>query len=223
VTNPVNSAGQGPGKAYLEILVPEGIADPVIPVQFNPTEYQLQKSNNFAEIAIPGLETPPVQYVRGNAHKLTAELLVDTSDTLEDVRKRHVTKLRDLLNINSDLHAPPIVRLVWDGEVFKGVVESLNITYTLFTPEGTPIRAKLNLTLMEYRSVEEQKKATPKFSPDVEKVYIVKRGDTLASVAASVYSDPTLWREIARNNEIMDPRRLPPGLILNLPRLRQIR
>lgn len=217
---PTSSASQGSAKAILEILVPSGDEDPIIPLCFNPTEYQLQKTNNFADMIIPGLETPPIQYVHGAAEKLSAELMVDTSGTLDDVRVRYTNKLRNLMNIKSEMHAPPIVRLTWDREVFKGVVESLNITYVLFTPEGIPIRAKLNLVLKEYRTVEEQVLERPRFSPNVEKSHTVRRGDTLASIAALAYNDVTQWREIARNNNIEDPRRLELGRVLNLPRLR---
>lgn len=218
ISTPIQSAGQG-GKALLEIVVPT-VDDPVIPLCFNPTEYQIQKSNNFAEIAIPGLETPPLQYVRGSSQKLTAELLVDTSDSLEDVRERYTNKLRNLMNINSEIHAPPIVRLVWDGEIFKGVVESLNITFVMFAKEGHPLRAKLNIVLKEYRTVEDQVSETPRFSPDVEKTHTVRRGDSLASIAALAYNDSSHWREIAVSNDIEDPRFLEPGILLTLPRLR---
>jgi len=216
---PVSMLNLGLRKALLQITDPvEEQAD--IPVHFNPTEYQLQKTNNFAEIAIPGLETPPIQYVRGASEKLTTDLLVDTSDTLENVRDKYVNKLRGLLNINGKLHAPPIVRFVWDTEIFRGVLESMNVTYLLFTPEGVPLRAKLAVTLKEYRPVEIQVKERPKSSPDVEKSYTVRRGDTLASIAAAVYRDASAWREIARANRIRDPRRLAAGRVLTLPRLR---
>ena len=36
-------------------------------------------------------------------------------------------------------------RIVWDRQVFVGVLESLNITYVLFTPVGVPLRAKLSV------------------------------------------------------------------------------
>ena len=217
--NAVGSAGQGLKRALLEIVQPR-VDDPIIPLRFNPAEYQISKSNNFAEIPIPGLESPPIQFVRGASERLSAELLADTSDTLEDVRKKYVDKLRNLLRINTELHAPPIVRLAWDGEVFKGVVESLGVTYVLFTPDGVPLRARLSLVLKEYRPVEIQVKDRPTASPDFEKSYVVRRGDTLSGIAAAIYRNPASWREIARANGITDPRALAPGRTLTLPRLR---
>ena len=215
---PVSLLKQGFVKAQLEILEPQGESR-VIPFCFNPTEYQLQKSNNFAEIAIPGLETPPIQYVRGASEKLTAELLLDTSGTLEDVRVKYVNDLRGLMNITKQLHAPPIVRFTWDRQIFKGVMESCNVTYLMFTPDGIPLRAKCSITLKEYRPVEIQLKDPPRSSPDVEKRYVVRRGDTLSNIAAGVYRDSGVWRAIAIANGIRDPRTLEPGRTLVLPRI----
>ncbi|MDB4894313.1 MAG: hypothetical protein JWN15_575 [Firmicutes bacterium] len=218
MANPAQTAGQSLVQAYLEIVAPR-VADPIIPLRFNPTEYQLQKANNFAEIAIPGLESPPIQFVRGASEKMTAEVLVDTSGTLDDVRVAYVNKLRGLLDLNRELHAPPIVRFVWDTEIFRGVLESMNVTYVLFTSEGIPLRAKLALSLKEYRPVEIQIKENPTASPNYDKTYVVRRGDTLSSIAFAVYRDPEVWRDIARNNGIRDPRSLEPGTVLQLPKL----
>lgn len=211
-------AGQSLVQAYLEIVSP-AVANPVIPLRFNPTEYQLQKANNFAEIAIPGLETPPIQFIRGQSEKLTAEVLVDTSDTLQDVRVAYVNALRGLMDLNRELHAPPIVKFVWDLEVFRGVLDSLNVTYVMFTPEGIPLRAKLSLSMKEYRPVAIQIKQNPTASPDYEKTYTVQRGDTLSGIAYAVYKDASVWRDIAANNNIQDPRTLAPGTVLQLPSL----
>lgn len=216
--SPVQLAGQSLVQAYLEIIAPV-VSNPIIPLRFNPTEYQLQKANNFAEIAIPGLESPPIQFVRGSAEKLAAEVLVDTSDTLVDVRVAYVNALRGLMDLNRELHAPPIVRFTWDTEVFRGVLESLNVTYVLFTPEGIPLRAKLSLSLKEYRPVEIQIKENPTASPNFDKTYVVQRGDTLSSIAFAVYRDASVWRNIAENNQIQDPRSLHPGQVLQLPAL----
>jgi len=218
MATPVLLAGQSVVQAYLQIIRPR-VPDPVIPLRFNPTEYQIQKANTFAEIAIPGLETPPIQFVRGASEKLTAEVLVDTSDTLLDVRTEYVDKLRGLMNLDRDLHAPPIVSFTWDKQVFTGVLDSLNITYVLFTPDGIPLRAKLSLSMKEYRPVAVQVKENPTSSPDFAKTYVVQRGDTLTGIAFALFADSSPWRSIAENNNIRDPRRLEPGQILQVPRL----
>lgn len=219
MNTPATSAGQNLQRAKLLIESPV-TGDNVVEFRFNPTEYQLQKGNNFAEIAIPGLESPPIQFVRGNCERLSVELLADTTDTLQDVRQAYVNRLRNLLRVRSESHAPPIVNFVWSGNEFRGVVESLNVTYVLFSPEGVPLRAKLSLTLKEYRPVEIQLRDTPRTSPDLEKTWVVRRGDRLSAIAAAVYRDAEAWRAIARANDIKDPRVLQPGTVLTLPRIR---
>lgn len=205
-------------KAHLEVVKPKGL--PPIPFRFNPTEYQLAKTNNFAELAIPGLQSPPLQYVRGGAEKLTLDLIVDTSDSLKDVRKEYTDGLRSLMSIENEIHAPPIVKLVWGQDVFTGVMESLTITYTLFSPKGVPLRAKCSVGLKEFTTVARALLEAKTASPDFDKSWTVRRGDTLSSVAGALYQEPARWREIARANDIDDPRRVEPGRELAIPRLR---
>jgi len=216
---PILAAAQSLVAAHLRIIEPP-VDDPLIPLRFNPTEYKISKANNFAEIEIPGLESPPLQFVRGGAETLTVDFLLDTSDSLEDVRKRYVTRLRELLRMQEKLHAPPIVAFVWDQQVFKGVIESLDVSFTLFSPTGVPLRAQVSAALKEYRPVKVQVRETRTLSPDVEKSYVVRRGETLSSIAAAVYRDPARWREIAATNLIQDPRTLAPGTPLTIPALR---
>jgi hypothetical protein len=194
----------------------------IIPFRFNPTEYQLAKTNNFAELPIPGLVSPPIQFVRGGSEKLSLDLVFDTSDSLLDVRRFYVNGLRALLNTESELHAPAVVRLVWDEAVFTGVLESLTTTYTLFSPKGVPLRAKCSVVLKEFVPVKEQLKTkqNPYLSPDFDKSWTVRRGDTLSSVAGALFKEPARWRDIARASGIDDPRTLEPGTVLSVPRLR---
>ena len=217
---PVSFASQG-ALARLEIIRPV-IADERqrrIPLRFNPTDYKLSKSNTFAEITIPGLETPPIQFVRGGSETLTVQALVDTSDTLDNVRTSYVDAVRNLMRPDSREHAPPIVRFVWDEAVFTGVLEKLDVNYVLFGKDGVPLRAQLDITLREFRPAAQQVADTPRSSPTVEKSYVVRRGDTLSSIAAAVYRRADAWRELARANGITDPRDLRPGRVLTVPRL----
>ena len=93
ISTPINAAGREFADAYLQIIEPAGGATRSSRCKFNPTEYKLSKANTFAEIAIPGLDSPPLQWIRGGAETLSMELLVDTSDTLEDVREKYVAAL----------------------------------------------------------------------------------------------------------------------------------
>ena len=87
-----------------------------IPVLFNPEKYTMERSNQFAEIGIPGLSSPLLQFIRGNIKTLTMELFFDTYEKRpgdrhtpgDDVRMKYVDKIMALMEINSDLHAPPV-------------------------------------------------------------------------------------------------------------------
>jgi hypothetical protein len=204
--------------AKLVWIKPKGKPD--VPLRFNPTEYQIQKQNAYTEVNIPGLDSPPLQFVHGGAARLTTDVIVDTSDTLDDVRKKFLDGIHALLMVESERHAPPIVAFVWDKEVFKGVLESATTTYTLFTDKGVPIRAKVSLAIKQHEPVQVQVNKARTASPDFDKVYTVRRGDTLWSIAAWAYQDASAWRAIAAANGIQDPRRLEPGTVLALPRLR---
>lgn len=216
---PINFLGREFAEAKLRIVQPpESKVD--IPLHFNPAEYKISKENVFAEIPIPGLETPPLQYVRGGARTLTMDLLVDTSDDpSRSVKQAYVDRLSTALARDKKLHAPPIVEFAWAKFVFRGVLVSLDVTYTLFHSDGTPLRAKLGVKMREHRPVDIQLREPRTTSPDVEKRYVVRTGETLSSIAGSVFRDPARWRELAVANGITDPRRLEPGTVLIVPRL----
>ncbi|HHJ13280.1 MAG TPA: LysM domain-containing protein [Gammaproteobacteria bacterium] len=215
---PFLSVGGDFEAALLHIVAPE-VEKPDIPLRFNPTSYQLRKANNFSEIEIPGLETPPIQYVRGGSETLSFDALFDTTDSQKNVREEYVDRVASLMRINSELHAPPIVQFVWASEIFQGVLSDMSVSYVLFTPEGVPMRAEASLTLTAYRPVEVQIAERPRNSPDVEKSVTLRRGDRLDQIAAGIYQDPERWRDIARMNGIRDPRRLEPGQQLLVPRI----
>jgi len=206
--------------AYLEVAIPEQPnAKRRIPFRFNPSEYSLKKTQTLAEIGIPGLASPILQWIRGGAETLTFDALLDTSDSLENVDDKFVKALRVLLDPDMQLHAPPVVDFVWGPRNFRGVLDSLSISYTLFSAEGTPLRAKASISLREYRPAEVQERAHQRSSPDVEKTYLVRRGDTLPNIAAALFRDPARWRELAEANGIRDTRRVLPGTRLRVPRL----
>ena len=199
-----------------------------IEVQFNPTEYTLTKGAQIAEIAIPGIDSPILQFVAGQNEKLTLDLFFDTTLPGEGRAAGVVKPVTDytkkvyrLVKINPATHAPPKVRFHWgSGLAFVAIVESVTQKFTLFDPDGIPLRATLSVTFREYKTLQEQLKELNLQSADHTKRHIVVQGETLAGIAAREYGDPALWRVIADENAgIGNLRRLAPGLELSLPPL----
>lgn len=207
------------------------------PIQFNPKELAFEKQAQFAEIAIPGLDAPLQQFVRGQAEKLTLELFCDTTDDGMGPDARSVTEETDkfyqLVKIIPTLHAPPVVTFVWNQKFpgdsldeafgnqrrnsFTGVTESVRQKFTLFSSSGIPLRANVTLVLREYKQIEEQLHQLNLSSPDRTHSHVVKIGETLSSIASVHYQMPGEWRRIARANGIEDPRRLSAGQVLRIP------
>lgn len=187
-----------------------------VTVLFNPTEYAVEKGNQFAEVQIPGLAAPLLQFSRGNARVLTMDLFLDTTEPGTDVRE-HVRRITGLLDIDATTHAPPVCEFVWGGgDTFRGVVERANQRFTMFLADGTPVRATVGVSIKEFKT-ELTARETPLQSPDRTKVRTVKQGDSLWGLAAREYGDPAEWRHIARASGIANPRLLTPGADVVLP------
>ncbi|THF73419.1 LysM peptidoglycan-binding domain-containing protein [Cohnella fermenti] len=200
------------------ILVHRGPVTDRVDVLFNPSEYSLDSANQYSWKTIPGLSMPIPHFVSGEASTLTMDLFFDSYEAQTDVRK-HTMKIVGLLDVDKDLHAPPLCKFVWGSLQFKGIVEKVVQKYTMFLDSGLPVRATLTVTFREVQSVKEQYKNIPRQSADRTKQRTIKQGDQLWQIAAEEYEDPGLWREIARANGISNPKKLEPGSVIKIPRL----
>ena len=215
------ATSSGLKKAYIQVLDAQGKTKDEIPVLFNPGEYSMDKSNEFANINIPGLESPLLQFVRGGLETLTMDLFFDTyTDEKPEKEKRDVRdytdRIVDLLKIDSDLHAPPVLKFVWGSLDFTCVLSKANKKFTMFRPDGKPVRATLSVTFNEFKT-EKSTREKPLQSQDRTKHRILKDGDSLWLIAAEEYGDPAMWRDIAIANKIDNPRILETGSGIVIP------
>jgi nucleoid-associated protein YgaU len=210
-----------------------------VTAQYNPTEITFNKGAQIAEIAIPGLDSPILQFVRGQNETLSIDLFFDTTEggtagaDLQPVTER-TDAFYQLIKIDRTTHAPPVVEMTWgpnnlpgsklteqwasqNRSSFRCLVESVQQRFTLFSPEGVPLRATLSVRLKEYRTLSEQVEQIRYESRDRTHRRTVRRGDTLAGIAGEVYDDPRLWRAIADHNSLVDPEELPEGRVLEIP------
>jgi LysM repeat protein len=193
-----------------------------ISVLFNPEEYTLNKDNNFASQAIPGLSSPLLQFVNGNMQTLEMELFFDTYDTptlpKTDVRQE-TGKVVRLMDIDSDLHAPPVLIVSWASLQFECVLARVSQKFIMFMEDGTPVRARLNVTFNRFIEAEREAKEVNRQTADYSKVHTVMQGETLSGIATHYYENPQLWRPIAIANEIDNPRAIASGQTLRIPSL----
>ena len=237
-------------KAYFVNLDMDDPANNHIEVQFNPTDLTYSKGAQFAELDIPGLDSPVLQFIRGTNETVTLNLFFDTTESGMGLGAQSVTDWTDkfyaLVKQNPETHAPPRCRFSWGppekqqaaetaGQLESGgeslsqavsnapywftcVVESVERNFLLFSPQGVPLRARLTVKLREYKTIEQM--VAELHSADHTRARVLKRRERLDQVSAEAYNTPAEWRRIAEANDLDDPRRVPPGTILQIPPIR---
>ncbi|MCS3499336.1 nucleoid-associated protein YgaU [Bradyrhizobium japonicum] len=216
-------------KAVIEVLAGSRAGQPPIAVLFNPTEYTRERSNAYKATAVPGLSSPLIQFVNGEADVLSMELFLDDYTDVDQPGARgpkkpvneRVKDIAALLDIDRDLHAPSPVRFLWGPLRFDAVIEKLSQKFTLFRPDGTPARATLSVTFKEYLPLARQLRDPRRESADKSKRRQLTASEDIWLLASVEYGDPALWRTIvdAPGNDIDDPWRLGPGDWLIVPPL----
>jgi nucleoid-associated protein YgaU len=207
----------------------ESNPESVIIAKFNPNRLTLGRSVQWQSEKVAKRDCPETQYTGSEPSTRGVEIFFDTYDDPEK-KKKSVREYTDKLHLlttvkaHGDKHRPPVCRLMWGSMsvFFQGVLQQLQNQFTLFMEDGTPVRATATCTFRQWQSNTSDLKEQNLMSADVAKVWIVKQGQSLASIAGREYGDPRKWRPIAQANGIDDPTKLRPGAILVLPALHDI-
>lgn len=195
---------------------------------FNPAELSMSKSNQWEADHVPGRSAPDLFFTGGQSGSLSLNLTLDTTATGDPVTL-HTNKLLQLMTVDESLPEhdpdrnkgrPPWVRFHWgDFHSWKAVVDQLNLTFTYFSAEGMPMRAKASVSLKQYDDDAKWGPQNPTSgTPVPHRVHQFRLGDTLHNLAARYYGDPTLWRVIAVRNKVVDPLAVEPGTVLAIPK-----
>jgi hypothetical protein len=219
-------------KAYLELheAMPSkgagaglGASKGTIAFQFNPNELTVKKAAKWnSEPGRGAKKAAPPEFQGAEPGKLTLEMFFDATDTMDDSVVKTVKSLFACCaptdtSMDNSKPVPPLVVFHWGAlDFFPSYITSVSAKYTLFTPEGTPVRAVCTVDLQEM-PVQTAKQNPTSGSLTARRTHVLLEGETLAAVAYAEYGDPAMWRPLAEVNEIDNPFRLTPGHTVLLP------
>jgi hypothetical protein len=213
-------------KATLMEILADETGTPVpgseIPVQFNPASLKLELANRIEGGDTRGRQDR--QYLGKTSTTLSFDLHFDTADqgtpdapvsvrTLTAAVERFVLPKGD----GNTKDKPPKARFHWDELIIDGVIESVSIDFDLFAANGTPLRAKMGVSIKEQDAKYELLKsgpganqpgnATPPGAPGTgpgslgggitNASGIALAGESAADFAVRMGLDPSAWRGIA--------------------------
>jgi hypothetical protein len=128
---------------------------PPLSVQFNPTSLRISRSNNVDRGGVT-TKTQKVQNPSSEAAKLTFDLEFDTAEQATpdgrpvDVRS-WTALVRQFVEPPKDRAGkpPPAVQFTWGTLIFNGIVDQITEELDYFHADGTPLHAKVNVSISE--------------------------------------------------------------------------
>lgn len=200
-------------------------------VYINPDQYTHSYKIIYNNTQAQGSSAGSPEYNRTPSDEVKFQLIFDGTGVVpstipgvppysEDGIVTQIDKFMKLaFDYDGEIHSPNFIQLSWGTLIFNCRLSALNITYTLFKPDGTPLRAKADVTFVEYRNQQEIAKEENALSPDLTRVVTVKGGDTLPLLCYGIYGSSTYYVEVARYNQMSGFRELIPGEQLLFPPL----
>jgi|SRR5215217_2379132 len=188
----------------------------------NPESYVLDYKVEFTEGQGHGTSAATQRFNVKKPEEMSFEFLFDSSGIIDGKPKENIFEdvenfKKMLLEYDSDSHEPQHFKLVWGNFIFKGRCNALTVTYKLFNPDGSPIRAVCKTGFKG--SVEETLRVAAENpqSPDLTHYRVTKEGDTLPLMCFHIYGDSKYYIEVARVNKLINFRELKQGTPLFFP------
>ncbi len=187
--------------------------------QINPASLKIGKRINYQEGAEAQGTAADKKFRSQGLDSLGFEIYMDDTGIVPSATgkiKDRINQLeKTLYRINSESHEPSYAKIVWGSMIFKGRVDSMDYDYTLFAPNGTPLRVKISLGFSGHFD----KDVTQKNSPDLSRVITFRAGDTIAQYCDEIYGDASYCADIARYNRLGNFRNVEPGTKIMFPPL----
>jgi hypothetical protein len=199
-----------------------------IDCQFNPAALSISKEASWVGEKSPNFNSPWLKFAGGDSATYSLSLFFDAhahERNSKDVREYTNQLLQlTLRGAGRSMYAvpfsnPPMVTFTW-GKItlFSAVVTKVQVTFTLFSPDGLPIRAKADVTFKQQDTWDDfVPSQNPTSRSDSRKTRRVHAGQRLDQIASEEYGDARYWRLLAEANSLDDPFSLSDGQLLVIP------
>ncbi|MBL9129085.1 MAG: hypothetical protein JNL97_15655 [Verrucomicrobiales bacterium] len=191
-------------------------------LQFNPAAFARAYEIEFNQQSGTGNTPGPAEFKSYKAQDYNLEFTLDGTGVSGgeplQVAESVATFLRVTHDLDGETHRPRHLKLVWGQHLaLRCILKSATVNYSLFKPDGSPLRAKITAVFSE--SVDEQLRTAreDERSADLTRAWIVRGAETLPLIAYHHYGKAEYYLRIARFNGLDDFRSLTPGQILRLP------
>lgn len=128
-------------------------------LQYNPKEFKFDKPVQWQPHDEQGKEST-LEFQKAQPATMSVDVLFDTTADGSDVRTSWVNRLLELTNpeitpANGEAaelgkKRPPIVSFCWGEFYLTGVIESVAVSYMMFSSDGTPLRARCSVKMKEW-------------------------------------------------------------------------
>lgn len=191
-------------------------------VMMNPESIKWQRNIEYNEQQTPVTSSPSQKYKSTPSDKLNFDIVIDCTGVVDSKRTNMAKEISSLEKIiftyNGKIHRPNYVKIQWGKNItFKSVLKSFDTSYTLFKPDGSPLRAKISLSFGQYISPKSVKKKDKLQSPDVSHVVTVVEGDNLPQLCRKVWNNESYYVQVAKFNNLNKFRHLSSGGKLIFP------
>jgi hypothetical protein len=199
-------------------------ADDSFEALINPESYTLDYKLKFSDSGQgQGTSGTQLKYEYTEPEEISFEFLFDNTGIIDGQARPHIAddlkKFKQVVfEYKGDAHEPRHLKLVWgENSIFKGRATEVSVTYKMFNPDGSPIRAVARVKFKS--SIEELKRAAKenRQSADLTHVRKIVAGDTLPMLCYTVYGDPAYYPQVAATNRLDNFRQLVPGTNIVFP------
>lgn len=196
----------------------------VLPI--NPESYKRSHQIQLEDTQNPGAQSNNSKHARTTPEEFNLEFMLDGTKTVEgnmmmDVPvSKQVKQFLDLTyKMNGDIRKPNFLKIVWDDDfVFDCQLSKADVNYTLFRPDGSPLRAKVSATFREHKAPKIKVSEEGRVSNTQNRVEnALGSGNRLANVVKSASSSNKIM-DIAKANDMANLRKtLPDNAQLVVP------